>query len=137
MSYTDDDRALASVHSAQPHNWRLTGSSHARLVRCSVRGKDGEPVERTLDWDDGTVLAVDQCALPQTFRTLRLTTVDDVIEAINRLAIRGAPAIGVAGGLGVALSVCRRDLPGTASSRRAVRRRTRSRDPGGQGLVCR
>jgi methylthioribose-1-phosphate isomerase len=40
-------------------------------------------------------VAIDQCALPAVYRTLRLTSVDDVIDAIVRLAIRGAPAIGV------------------------------------------
>ena len=38
---------------------------------------------------------------------MRLTTVDEVIEAIATLAIRGAPAIGIAGALGVALSARR------------------------------
>jgi S-methyl-5-thioribose-1-phosphate isomerase len=59
---------------------------------------------RSLAWEDSTVVAVDQCALPHEFRELRLRTVDEVIDAIKRLAIRGAPAIGVAGALAVALS---------------------------------
>jgi S-methyl-5-thioribose-1-phosphate isomerase len=61
-------------------------------------------VERSLSWDSGAVIAVDQAALPAQYRTLRLTTVDEVIGAIGSLTIRGAPAIGVAGGLAVALS---------------------------------
>lgn len=48
-------------------------------------------MERMLAWDDGAVVAIDQCALPAVYRTLRLTSVDDVIDAIVRLAIRGAP----------------------------------------------
>jgi S-methyl-5-thioribose-1-phosphate isomerase/methylthioribulose-1-phosphate dehydratase len=63
-------------------------------------------VERSLDWDGEAVVAVDQAALPAQRRTLRLTTVDEVLSAIGSLAIRGAPAIGVAGGLAVALSAC-------------------------------
>ena len=66
--------------------------------------EDGAPTARTLDWDDGAVVAIDQTALPGALRMLRLTTVDAVIDAIARLSIRGAPAIGVAGGLAVALS---------------------------------
>ncbi|MGX7828003.1 S-methyl-5-thioribose-1-phosphate isomerase [Actinokineospora sp. 24-640] len=58
----------------------------------------------SLRWESGTVVAVDQCALPHEYRELRLGTVDEVIDAIIRLAIRGAPAIGVAGALAVALS---------------------------------
>ena len=62
---------------------------------------------RSIDWLDDAIVTVDQTALPHEFRTLRLTTVDEVIDAIRRLAIRGAPAIGVAGALGVALSARR------------------------------
>lgn len=60
---------------------------------------------RTIDWVNGAVEIVDQTALPAAERRLRLTTVDEVIEAVERLAVRGAPAIGVAGALGVALAV--------------------------------
>jgi methylthioribose-1-phosphate isomerase len=67
-----------------------------------------EPVtaaaDRSLAWDEGALLAIDQRALPQDLRWLRITTVDDVIDAIKTLAIRGAPALGVAGGFGVALA---------------------------------
>lgn len=59
---------------------------------------------RSIAWQDGAIDAVDQCALPHEYRLLRLRTVDEVIDAIQRLAIRGAPAIGVAGALAVALS---------------------------------
>lgn len=62
---------------------------------------------RSIRWIGNAIVAVDQTALPHTFRTLCLRTVDDVIDAIRRLAIRGAPAIGVAGALGVALSAHR------------------------------
>lgn len=61
-------------------------------------------LDRTIDWDGDAIVLVDQCALPSTYRTLRLTTVNELIEAIQRLAVRGAPALGAAGALGVALS---------------------------------
>jgi S-methyl-5-thioribose-1-phosphate isomerase len=60
--------------------------------------------QRSLHWDGDAVVAVDQCALPHEYRRLRLSTPDEVIDAIQRLAIRGAPAIGVAGAFAVALS---------------------------------
>jgi len=78
-------------------------------------------VERTLDWDDGVVVAVDQTALPAALRTLRLTTVDAVIGAVKRLAIRGAPAIGVAGALAVALAARARRDPAGRVDEAAVR----------------
>ncbi|MEV0603325.1 S-methyl-5-thioribose-1-phosphate isomerase [Streptomyces sp. NPDC050315] len=62
------------------------------------------PARPSLEWDDGAVLAVDQRALPHTYRTLRLTTQEQLIDAIRSLAIRGAPALGLAGALGVAMS---------------------------------
>ncbi len=67
-----------------------------------------EPVttaaESSIAWADGALLAIDQRALPHELRWLRLTGVDDVIDAIKTLAIRGAPALGVAGAFGVALA---------------------------------
>lgn len=59
---------------------------------------------RTIDWVDGAVQIIDQTALPAAERWLRLSTVDEVVDAIVRLAVRGAPALGVAGALGVAVA---------------------------------
>jgi methylthioribose-1-phosphate isomerase len=58
-----------------------------------------------LAWRDGHIEALDQTALPHQVRMLRITTVDQLVEAITSLAIRGAPVLGVAGALGVALAV--------------------------------
>lgn len=60
---------------------------------------------RTIDWVDGAVVIVDQTALPHELRTLRLAGVDELVDAIRRLAVRGAPALGAAGALGVLLAV--------------------------------
>ncbi|WP_227982373.1 S-methyl-5-thioribose-1-phosphate isomerase [Nocardia spumae] len=60
--------------------------------------------ESSITWVDGAVVTIDQRALPHELRELRLTTVDQVIEAISTLAVRGAPAIGVSGAFGVALA---------------------------------
>jgi methylthioribose-1-phosphate isomerase len=59
---------------------------------------------RTIEWVDGAVVIVDQTALPHELRRVTLHTVDEMIDAIARLAVRGAPALGVAGALGVALA---------------------------------
>jgi methylthioribose-1-phosphate isomerase len=58
-----------------------------------------------LAWRDGQIEALDQTALPHLVRTLRIATVDDLVRAITSLAIRGAPLLGAAGALGVALAV--------------------------------
>src|ERR1700722_15885377 len=60
--------------------------------------------ESSITWADGALLAIDQRALPHELRRLRITTVDEVIDAIKTLAIRGAPALGVSGAFGVALA---------------------------------
>jgi methylthioribose-1-phosphate isomerase len=59
---------------------------------------------RTIDWIDGAVVIVDQTALPGRTVQLRLSTVEDLVAAVQRLAVRGAPALGVAGAMGVALA---------------------------------
>ncbi|MEL6984517.1 MAG: S-methyl-5-thioribose-1-phosphate isomerase, partial [Actinomycetota bacterium] len=59
---------------------------------------------RTLDWVDGAIELIDQTKLPQESEILRLETVSDLVAAIKRLSVRGAPALGVAGGYGVALA---------------------------------
>jgi methylthioribose-1-phosphate isomerase len=58
-----------------------------------------------LAWRDGHIEALDQTALPHQVRTLRIETVDQLVRAIASLAIRGAPVLGAAGALGVALAV--------------------------------
>ncbi|MBV9092800.1 MAG: S-methyl-5-thioribose-1-phosphate isomerase [Streptosporangiaceae bacterium] len=58
-----------------------------------------------LAWRDGQITALDQTALPRRIRTLRITTVDQLVQAITTLAVRGAPVLGAAGALGVALAV--------------------------------
>ena len=58
---------------------------------------------RTIDWSDGTIVLVDQTALP-AIRTVTVDTVDGLVDAVRRLVVRGAPALGVAGALGVALA---------------------------------
>jgi methylthioribose-1-phosphate isomerase len=58
---------------------------------------------RTLFWEDNKVVMIDQKALPLEERTLVCTRYEDVIAAINDLTVRGAPAIGVAAAMGIAL----------------------------------
>jgi S-methyl-5-thioribose-1-phosphate isomerase len=58
---------------------------------------------RTVVWTERGLDVVDQTALPEVRRVL-LSTVDDVVSAIARLVVRGAPQLGVVGALGVALA---------------------------------
>lgn len=54
--------------------------------------------------EDGCVRLLDQTLLPGEIVTRRCTTWPEVVEAIATLAVRGAPAIGIAGAMGVALA---------------------------------
>ncbi len=65
-----------------------------------------------LTWRDGHIEALDQTVLPHQVRVLRIATVDQLIEAITTLAVRGAPLLGVVGALGVALAVRQGDAEG-------------------------
>lgn len=58
---------------------------------------------RTLWWEDGTVQLIDQTRLPLQGDILSCNSYEGLIIAIKMLAVRGAPALGVAGGFGVAL----------------------------------
>jgi methylthioribose-1-phosphate isomerase len=60
---------------------------------------------RALRFGDGVLRAIDQCELPWRERELELHDAADVAAAIRRLAIRGAPLIGVAVAYGIALEL--------------------------------
>lgn len=63
-------------------------------------------VPRTLEWiggADGSLRILDQTCLPAEVRFIDCTTPEQVHQAIQRLSVRGAPAIGLAGAFGVCL----------------------------------
>jgi methylthioribose-1-phosphate isomerase len=59
---------------------------------------------RTVEWNDGKVRLIDQTRLPGETVFLDLETPDQVAEAIKTMKIRGAPAIGVAAAMGIAVA---------------------------------
>ena len=59
--------------------------------------------------EDGAVVVLDQRGLPGEAVELRCTSAAELAEAIRTLAVRGAPAIGVAAGYGLALAAQRGD----------------------------
>ncbi len=77
---------------------------------------------RCIDWQDGAVLLIDQTLLPGEERWLRIGDPDELVAAIQRLAVRGAPALGAAGALGVALAAhSGADVPAAAARLRSAR----------------
>jgi methylthioribose-1-phosphate isomerase len=66
-------------------------------------------VIKTIEWTEGGVVMIDQRKLPTVEEYPVFKTYQDVAEAIRVMVIRGAPAIGVAAAMGIALGV--RDSP--------------------------
>jgi methylthioribose-1-phosphate isomerase len=57
---------------------------------------------RTVMWDEGRVKMIDQTLLPGRLIYRSYARWEDVADAIKRLVVRGAPAIGVAAAMGIA-----------------------------------
>ena len=74
---------------------------------------------RTIYWKDNAVVMIDQRALPVEERYVTCTDYREVIAAINDLTIRGAPAIGVAAAMGIALGALRIDADAPEAFRAA------------------
>lgn len=59
----------------------------------------------TIRWTDEGVVMIDQTRLPQNVEFVTCKSYEEVAEAIKTMVIRGAPAIGVAAAMGVAIGV--------------------------------
>ena len=57
----------------------------------------------TIDWTGDAVVMIDQRKLPQQELYVNCRTAPEVARAIKTMVIRGAPAIGVAAAMGIAL----------------------------------
>jgi len=63
----------------------------------------------TIQWTPAGVVMIDQTKLPREEAYVTCTTYKEVADAIRTMVIRGAPAIGVAAAMGVALGVLHAD----------------------------
>ena len=59
---------------------------------------------RTIEWKDDGVYIIDQTILPDELKTIRCEDYERIAKAIEGMEIRGAPAIGVAAAMGIALA---------------------------------
>jgi methylthioribose-1-phosphate isomerase len=66
---------------------------------------DLDLLRSAVEWRDGRLEIVDQTLLPERLVIRELGSVDEVVDALARLAVRGAPAIGVAGAFGMVLGL--------------------------------
>jgi methylthioribose-1-phosphate isomerase len=60
---------------------------------------------KSIEWTDSGVVLLDQTLLPAVEKNLNIRTVEEMIDSIKRLAVRGAPALGVAGAYGVVVAL--------------------------------
>ncbi|MGQ0732623.1 MAG: S-methyl-5-thioribose-1-phosphate isomerase [Acidobacteriota bacterium] len=67
----------------------------------------------TIAWQDDAIVMVDQRKLPAAELYVQCRTAAEVAKAIRTMVIRGAPAIGVAAAMGIALGVSRSKATGT------------------------
>src|SRR5262245_54852272 len=91
---TEGNRGL----SGSCHRSRDNGRFHdARIADCTMI--------KTIEWTADGVRMIDQRKLPTVEEYPVFKTYQEVAEAIRVMVVRGAPAIGVAAAMGVALGV--------------------------------
>jgi methylthioribose-1-phosphate isomerase len=76
-------------------------------------------------WDGGVVRILDQTRLPDREVYLKCRTPEDVADAIRTMAVRGAPALGVATAMGLALAAARSAAKGSRGLVRELEREGR------------
>ena len=70
---------------------------------CNIFKNGGRMSIRTIFWENDAVVMIDQKALPSEECYLTCKGYEEVVTAIKDLTVRGAPAIGVAAAMGIAL----------------------------------
>lgn len=76
----------------------------------------------TIAWQDDYVVMIDQRKLPSKETYVVCKTAEQVIEAIRKMVIRGAPAIGIAAAMGLALGARRIKTKNRSTFERHFRR---------------
>ena len=76
-----------------------------------------------LRWNEGRLELLDQTLLPHEERWIACTRVSEVVDAIRRLAVRGAPAIGIAAAYGLVVALLDEDDSEPDADRRIERAR--------------
>ena len=93
---------------------------------------------RAVEWTGSGLALIDQTLLPYRAETRDVRDVDTLVDAIQRLVVRGAPAIGAAGAYGVALALLQGEREGwsDAEVRAAVARVREARPTAVNLMVC-
>ncbi|WP_369239099.1 S-methyl-5-thioribose-1-phosphate isomerase [Streptomyces sp. R21] len=93
---------------------------------------------RAVEWSGSSLALIDQTVLPHRTETCDVHDVDTLVDAIQRLVVRGAPAIGAAGAYGVALALIEGEREGwdEGQVRAAVARIREARPTAVNLMVC-
>ncbi|WP_416965016.1 S-methyl-5-thioribose-1-phosphate isomerase [Streptomyces sp. Agncl-13] len=92
---------------------------------------------RAVDWTGSGLALIDQTLLPHRNETVDVHDVDTLVDAIQRLVVRGAPAIGAAGAYGVAIALIEGERKGwTEAEVRAAVARVREARPTAVNLMA-
>ncbi|MFJ8535030.1 S-methyl-5-thioribose-1-phosphate isomerase [Streptomyces sp. NPDC093591] len=93
---------------------------------------------RAVHWTGTSLALIDQTVLPHRTETMDVRDVDTLVDAIRRLVVRGAPAIGAAGAYGVALALLQGEREGWPADevRAAVARVREARPTAVNLMVC-
>lgn len=91
----------------------------------------------TIEWTGEALRLLDQTVLPHRVEFLTVRDTDALVDAIRRLVVRGAPALGVAGAFGVAVAVRQAGREGwDAAARDAAIARVREARPTAVNLAA-
>ncbi|MFF1543262.1 S-methyl-5-thioribose-1-phosphate isomerase [Streptomyces sp. NPDC058291] len=93
---------------------------------------------RAVEWTGDGLVLIDQTLLPYRYETVVVRDVDTLVDAIRRLVVRGAPAIGAAGAYGVATALLQGEREGWSEGevRAAVARVREARPTAVNLMVC-
>ncbi|WP_109001887.1 S-methyl-5-thioribose-1-phosphate isomerase [Streptomyces rishiriensis] len=93
---------------------------------------------RAVEWTGNGLALIDQTLLPHRTQIVDVRDVDTLVDAVRRLVVRGAPAIGAAGAYGVAIAVLQGAREGwsEAEVRAAVARVREARPTAVNLMVC-
>lgn len=72
---------------------------------------------QAIRWQDDAVVLLDQTRLPRESVRVDCRDVDTLVDAVHRLVVRGAPALGAVGGYGVAIAMLQGQREGWSEAR--------------------
>jgi methylthioribose-1-phosphate isomerase len=93
-------------------------SAPSKLRRIPMERRINAP--RPIRWEEGALSIIDQTLLPVELRYIPLESLSAVWEAIKKLRVRGAPAIGICAAFGVLVGIEEKDSANTEAAWNAV-----------------